>query len=211
MFTHYKTEGFILKKEDKGEADRLFTLYTKDFGKIQLLARAERKINSKLRARLELFYLSEVEFIQGKHYKTLTDVVLLDDFKGVRRDLAKLSIAQKISEALVGAVHGQEADLAIWDLLNETFRKLDDCQLTDLQFSRLFYFCFLWNFISILGYEIDPSGYDCFRGERLGEILRIFSKRDWDTLLKLKITDKDVKEIQNSLEDILEGVLAKLL
>ena len=65
MFTHYRTKGIILQKTDRGETDRLFTFYTKDFGKLDLLARAERKITSKLRGGLELFYLSEVEFIQG--------------------------------------------------------------------------------------------------------------------------------------------------
>ncbi len=56
MFTHYRTQGIILKKEDRGEADRLFTIYTKDFGKLELLAKGERKIKSKLRGGLELFY-----------------------------------------------------------------------------------------------------------------------------------------------------------
>jgi len=44
MFTYYRAQGFILKKEDRGEADRIFTIYTKDFGKLELLAKAVRKI-----------------------------------------------------------------------------------------------------------------------------------------------------------------------
>jgi len=80
MFTHYRTEGFILKKIDRGEADRIFTVYTRDFGKLDLLAKAERKIKSKLRGGLELFYLSDIEFIQGKTHKTLTDTILVENF-----------------------------------------------------------------------------------------------------------------------------------
>jgi len=68
MFVHYRTQGLILKKEDQGEADLLFTIYTKDFGKLEILGRAIRKISSKLRSGAEIFYLSEVEFIQGKIY-----------------------------------------------------------------------------------------------------------------------------------------------
>ncbi len=69
MFTRYRTQGIILGKVDRGESDRLFTIYTKDYGIINLLARSERKIKSKLRSGLELFYLSEIEFIQGKAQK----------------------------------------------------------------------------------------------------------------------------------------------
>ncbi|KPJ55867.1 hypothetical protein AMJ49_06190, partial [Parcubacteria bacterium DG_74_2] len=67
-----------MKKIDQGEWDRIFIIYTRDFGKLKVLARAERKIKSKLRAGLELFYLSEIEFIQGKNYKTLTNAVLIE-------------------------------------------------------------------------------------------------------------------------------------
>ena len=43
----YKTEGIILKRIDVGEADSLFTIYMKDFGKIRakilyVLSRTDR-------------------------------------------------------------------------------------------------------------------------------------------------------------------------
>jgi hypothetical protein len=65
MATHYRTQGIILKTQDVGEADRVFTVFTKQFGKLRLRAVSERKITSKLRGGLELFYLSDIEFIQG--------------------------------------------------------------------------------------------------------------------------------------------------
>ncbi len=34
MAIHYRTQGFILEKINRGEADQLFTVYTKDFGKL---------------------------------------------------------------------------------------------------------------------------------------------------------------------------------
>ena len=50
MFTHYRTKGFILKKRNQGEANQLFTVFTKDFGRIEILGKSIRKITSKLRA-----------------------------------------------------------------------------------------------------------------------------------------------------------------
>jgi len=80
VFTHYRTRGIILKEANRGEADRLFILYTKDFGKIEILGKGIRRINSKLRPGISFPSLSEIEFIQGKRYKTLTDASLLADF-----------------------------------------------------------------------------------------------------------------------------------
>lgn len=81
MFVHHRTKAIVLKKVDRKEADQLFTLYTEDFGKLTVLGRAIRKISSKLRSGIEIFYLSEIEFIQGKAYKILTDAVLIEKFE----------------------------------------------------------------------------------------------------------------------------------
>ena len=145
-------------KADVGETDRLFTVYTKDFGRLELLARSVRKIQSKLRAGLEIFYLSEIEFIQGKIQKTLTDAVLIDSFKNLRKDLAKLFIADKITEVFNGLVRGQEPDEKLWRLLAETFKALDDGNLKP-ETRNLIYHYFVWNFLSLLGYR--PDLYHC--------------------------------------------------
>jgi len=126
MAIHYRTQGFILKKEDLGEADRVFTIFTKDFGKLEILGKAIRKIQSKLRGGMELFYLSEVAFIQGKRYKTLTDAILIDSFPNLRKDLLRLKIAYQIVEVLDNLIRGEEKDEKIWELLNETLEKLKE-------------------------------------------------------------------------------------
>jgi len=158
MFTHYRTQGFILKKTDRGEADRIFTIYTKDFGKLEILAKAERKIKSKLKGGLELFYLSEIEFIQGKTHKTLTDVILIENFPILRKDLERLPLAYRISEVLDNLIKGQEVDEEIWNLLNETFQKLNTYNLKPNTYDLIYYY-FLWNLLSISGYQ--PELYNC--------------------------------------------------
>jgi len=154
MFTHYRTQGFILKKKDVGEADRLFTFFTKDFGKLELLARAERKITSKLRSGLELFYLSEVEFIQGKAYKTLTDAILIEGFANLRKSLKSVAIASKIADISDSLLKGQETDEKLWQLFKETLGKLNDLKIK-AETRNLVYHYFLWNFLSLLGYQLD--------------------------------------------------------
>jgi len=158
MFIQYRSQGIILKKEDRGEADQLFTVYTKDFGKLKVLGKGIKKISSKLRAGMEIFYLSEIEFIQGKRYKTLTDAIPIEKFKNLRKDLKSLVIAYKISEDLDNFVRGEEPDEKIWQLIIEVFEKLNNLSFIINHLSLLYYY-FFWNLISILGYK--PELYFC--------------------------------------------------
>ncbi len=164
MFIHYRTRGFIINKTDRGESDRIFTIFTEDFGKLELLAKAERKIKSKLRAGLELFYLSEIEFIQGKIYKTLTDTILIESFAGIREDLDKLKVAHQITEVLDTLVKGEEPDQQIWQLLSESLKvlnnwKIENCLPAQAGKLKIIYYYFLWNFLSVMGYQLDL--YNC--------------------------------------------------
>jgi len=220
MAVHYRTQAFILKKTDLREADQVFTVFTEHFGKIKVLGRAIRKIKSKLRAGAELFYLSEVEFIQGKNNKTLTDAIAIEKFKNIKQDLEKLEILSQITEILDEFIVGQEKDEQIWELLSEVFEKINNYSLI--------YHYFVWNLLSILGYQIDL--YHCincqkklipeklyFNSEQgiicsecygsledkievspdIIKILRLFLKKDWNVLLRLKIQDFHKKGLEN--------------
>ncbi len=223
MFTHYRTQGIIVKKVDRGEADQLFTVYTKDFGKIEILGRAIRKIKSKLRSGIGLFYLSEIEFIQGKTYKTLTDAILVDNFPNVRKDLRKLVVACQISEVSDVLIRGQEPDREIWELLNEIFEKLntraiarggdeDLASSTSLKLEILYYY-FFWNFISILGYQPEFKNFSiCEKKISVDtfKILRIILKKDLKTLLKLKFEPSHQKSLKDVSQKYFDYILNKI-
>jgi len=158
MFVHHRTKAIVLKKVDRREADQLFTLYTEDFGKLTVLGRAIRKISSKLRSGIEIFYLSEIEFIQGKAYKILTDAILIEKFDNIRKDLRELTIATKIAEALDNLIQDQEPDERVWGLSLGVFKKLNNINF-EIKNLKLIYHYFFWNLLSILGYK--PELYQC--------------------------------------------------
>jgi len=163
MSFRYRTYGIFLKKNDQGEADRFFVVYTKDFGKLELLGKGIRKIKSKLKGAADLFYLSEIEFIQGKTHKTLTDAVLIDNFKELREDLRKWYVGLKISEDVDGLLYKEEKDLRVWNLILESFKKLKKASLKKNLILKIYYY-FFWRLISYLGYE--PQLYQCVICER---------------------------------------------
>ena len=198
MFVHYRTRGFILKKEERGEADLLFTVYTKDFGKIEVLGKAIRKTSSKLRPGAEIFCLSEIEFVQGKAYKTLTDAFLIKKFTNIGTDLKKLRIAYKISGILDDLVKEQESDNRGWWLLKEVFEKLDNWKNEGSL--EIIHHYFFWNLVSLLGYQPElKSASVCGKKIEadLAKILKIIIKKNWQVLTRIKITSLHLRLLKN--------------
>ena len=100
MFIRYKTKAFILKKTERGEADEALTVFSREFGRIEILAKSVRKIASKLRPGVEIFYLSDIEFIQGKTYKILTEAIAIKKFSNCSLSKRHLHILKSLPEAI---------------------------------------------------------------------------------------------------------------
>lgn len=120
-----KTEAIILKSADLGETDRLLTIYAKEFGKIQIVARGTKKPESKLRYHLEPFGHSHLILIEGKALKIVKDAVLVDQFSSMRKDLEKIKIAYKIADLIDELIAGEEKDENIWNLILKIFKDLN--------------------------------------------------------------------------------------
>lgn len=152
MSFHYRTRAFVFKKTDRGEADQVFAVFSQDFGALKVLGRATRKLTSKLRPGIPLFSLSEIAFIQGRVFKTLTGTKLVQDFPNIKNDLTKLKIAYRISKVFNQLVQPPEKDEKIWNLLNAIFHYLDNYPLPVTRYPLLYYY-FLWNLLAILGHK----------------------------------------------------------
>lgn len=126
MSTYYRTQGIILAKQEVGEADRFLTAYTEDFGMLRLLAIGVRKITSKLRSGLELFDLSNIEFVEGKNTGILTDAILKNGFWSIRKNLARIQAAKAVSDRMKKFFTQPEKDEKVWELLRTTFELLNN-------------------------------------------------------------------------------------
>jgi DNA repair protein RecO (recombination protein O) len=165
MFTHHRTEGLILSSRKRRDADEIFTFYTHDFGRIDVIGRSIRKNESKLKMNMSLFSLVEIGFIEGKKYNTLTDVSLISNFKDARKNLGKLSLFYRISEVVLSLIYEQEKDEKIFLLLCESFRKINEISLSKEKL-KLFYCFFTFNLLYFLGYKVYIEKC-AFCGERI--------------------------------------------
>ena len=182
MALQYRTKGLIFNKKDRMESDRIFSAFTEDFGKIEVVGKAIRKISSKLKQNIEMFSLSEIEFVQGKNRKTLTDAVISRKFKSLSSDPDKFEIANRISKIIDEFIKGEEKDESIWNFITDIFKKLDDCNFKSHKYYIVYYY-FLWNFVSVLGHK--PEIYNCsLCGQKLNPYGIYFSNKNGGTICK---------------------------
>lgn len=131
----YRTEAIILRGTELGEADRILTLYTPQWGKVRAIAKGIRRPASKLRGHLELFTRARLMLARGRNLDVITGAETAEAFHGLRDEhpdaLDRIGAAYYLVELLDRSSEesiGQEGvgNRAIWDLLIAALRALSD-------------------------------------------------------------------------------------
>lgn len=209
MAVCYKTIGFIFKKQDRNENDRVFSVFTDGFGRLEILGKAIRKINSKLRRGIDIFSLSEIGFIQGKSQKTLTEAFKLDKFGSITQNPQKFLVACRISGLMDNFIKGQEPDENIYNLLIETFKNLNNFPISKFPNFSLAYQYFFWNFFSELGYRPEVGQCAVCR-QKLNPYGVYFSSKEGGIVCKkCAVQDKNTARINSDAVKILRLILNK--
>ena len=130
----YTTTGIILKRRDYQEHDRLFCVYSKDYGKIDVLAKGTKKIVSKLNPYLEPFYLVDLMIAKGKGFDKLANANIVKTYSNLRTaNLTGFFILNYLSEVIDNLILGQTTQtnkfamlLELLDILDAEILKLDE-------------------------------------------------------------------------------------
>ncbi|MDO4747078.1 MAG: DNA repair protein RecO [Candidatus Saccharibacteria bacterium] len=89
----FRTSGFVLRRTNYGEADRILNLIT-PMGKISAMAKGVRKEKSKLAGGVEMFTLTDFNIHQGKSdLAVITGAKMVKHYGGILKDFTKLELA----------------------------------------------------------------------------------------------------------------------
>jgi DNA repair protein RecO (recombination protein O) len=123
------TQGIILSRTDFGEADRIITVLTADQGKLRLMAKGVRKIKSKLAGGIELFSVSDLTYIKGRgEVGTLISSRLVKHYGHIVRDINRVQLGYELIK-LLNKITEDQPEATYFDLLEQTFKALDDHQI----------------------------------------------------------------------------------
>jgi DNA repair protein RecO (recombination protein O) len=128
----YKTEAIVLRQRRLGEADRILTLLTPGYGKMDAKAKGVRKTTSRMSGHLQPLTRCIVQLAQGHISDVITGCDTLESFQKLRDDLLRLSRALYAAELIDRITPERSPGFAAYRLLLETLRRLERAESIDL-------------------------------------------------------------------------------
>ncbi len=87
----YSTNGLVIRLQDLGEADRLFTILTPERGILRAVARSARKPKSRLGGHLDLLRHVSLSVREGRTLDNISQAETVSSFRKLRNSLARMS------------------------------------------------------------------------------------------------------------------------
>jgi DNA repair protein RecO (recombination protein O) len=121
-----KTQGVVTKTVNYGEGDKIITLLSDKFGKIQTMAKGARRTKSKLIAGTQLFCHGEFLLFKGKNWYYIDQVEIISTFYKIRNDLIRLSYGTYLIELVNEITQPEQPPGRLFDLTVESLEMLSD-------------------------------------------------------------------------------------
>ncbi len=148
------TEAMVLSKKNIREADRLYTFYTNQYGKVEAIAKGVRKTRSKLAGTLEPISRITITLASGKTFFTIVACETLYAYRRIKSELEPLLLGQRILAVVDRLTEFNQADARTYSLVRETLDGLEE-ERSEGHLPLVAYWYFLWRFTAVLGYAID--------------------------------------------------------
>ena len=122
--------AFILRSVNYKESDRIFTLYTREMGKISAIAKGARKSAKRFGGALQPFALFETTLNRSRRGSSdmylVSDATLIRDNGGLATDLTRLGVAGFLMELIREAAPEHESNASLFDLGADALQLLSD-------------------------------------------------------------------------------------
>ncbi len=234
----YRCEAIVLRRSDFGEADRLLTLYTREFGKIRAIAKGARKPQSRKTGHVELFMQTRFFLARGRDLDIITQAEAVQTFDALRTDLVRTTYAAYVVELLDRFTPEEDRHSGLYDLLRDALGWL--ASEVDLRLPARYYELRL---LSLVGYQ--PQLFRCvvsgapvqeeaqFLSPELGgliapghededrsarpisavavKVLRYLQTRSWDTVRFLRLQGALHRELEATMHAYLTYLLERQL
>ncbi len=135
----YHTEAIILESKNRGEANRSFTLFTRDLGVIYAQAQGVRHLKSKLRYALQDMNLVKVDLVRGKEVWRITSATWIHSYDDIKKINHTFACVVKISQLLKRLCAGEgentplyekfKAGLSFFEKNNFTMEEIADAEV----------------------------------------------------------------------------------
>lgn len=174
MYSVYTTAGFVLGSVERGEANKIFSIYTEDFGLVRASAQGVRLEKSKLRYSLDDFARGHFSLVKGKELWRLTGSERDED--GIVSTEARRIVA-RVLNLVRRLVHGEERNPELFTVLDVMMKKAREVSSESKDLVP-FELLSLLRVLHTLGYlgAVDGIDTSMIVGDMTDEMLSLVSK-----------------------------------
>jgi len=155
---NYKTELIIMRSFESKEADRIYSAFSKERGKLRFIGIGARKLKAKLASGLEPITRAEVFLVNGRLLDRARGVIIFNQFQAIKANLEKAIVVKRVLQLLDKMSPEAEASNEVYEALVDWLFKVEKENLNDNE-ERLFLFRLLWRIIIWNG--IQPDLFNC--------------------------------------------------
>jgi hypothetical protein len=101
----YKTEALVLRSRDCGRGDKLLILYSRELGKIKVMAHGAARPSSRKRGAVQLFTRANFLIRRGREMDSVSQCEGVEMFSYLREDLEKISGPGDFTHSFVHLLH----------------------------------------------------------------------------------------------------------
>jgi DNA repair protein RecO (recombination protein O) len=152
-WTIERATGIVLSRRDHREADRWYSVFTRERGKLEFLARGGHKPLAKLTPHLEMVSVVDLMLVNGHAFYTVAGVERLESFPRVYNDLVKLMLVQNALYLVDIGTREEEADMTIYDLLQRWLGFLNSDLVISQERGAFLLAAFGLKLMSLVGYR----------------------------------------------------------
>jgi DNA repair protein RecO (recombination protein O) len=135
----FVASAIVLKRTNYGEADRIIQVITPSRGKISLMAKGVRKVNSKLAGSIELFSIIDVTYLIGRgNIERLLSARLKTHFSNITLDLERTNTGYEFIR-LINKITEDEVEEEWFNLLADSLKYLNETKI-DLNLIKIWFY-----------------------------------------------------------------------
>ena len=121
----HHTQGIILSSKNRGEANKMLLIYTRELGLVRAAVQGVRHNRSKLRYALQDFSYANIDLVRGKEIWRVTSAAPINSFAFIRSDKEKFLLMARLFSLVERLCAGEEAAERVWDALRQALSLLD--------------------------------------------------------------------------------------
>lgn len=152
----YKIQAFILKRRNYGEADKIITVFSKEHGKLILMAKGIRRIHSRRAGVLELFNEVSLMVVKAKGMDIAAEASIINSYLNFSKDYLKTQVAYQLIELIEKLTPENQPNEELYELIGKAFEYIKSTDIDKQKLDKVL-IRFETRILEILGFGVPSN------------------------------------------------------